>query len=99
LVTCPPFESTDRRLCDLPDGFAFEPVGHLYAACYEPSRVLRVSTDGTAARSIGDEEVRLFCCPTNLAFRGGTLSTTNLGRWHITAVETDVEGLPLPVNA
>ena len=99
MVTCPPFGSTVRRLCDLPDGFAFDTVGNLYAACYEPSQVLRVSTDGTAARFIGDEEVHLFFHPTNLVFRDGTLFTTNLGRWHITAVETDVEGLPLPVKA
>ena len=83
----------------LPDGLAFDRVGNLYVACYEPSQVLRVSTDGTVARFIGDEEAHLFCHPTNLAFREGTLFTTNLGRWHITAIETDVEGLPLPVNA
>lgn len=83
----------------LPDGLAFDTVGNLYVACYEPSQVLRVSTDGTVARFIGDEEAHLFCHPTNLAFRDGTLFTTNLGRWHITAIETGVEGLPLPVNA
>lgn len=64
-------------------------------ACYEPSQVLRVAPDGTIARLIGDEEAHLFCHPTNLAFRGGTLFTANLGRWHITAVDTRAEGLPL----
>jgi hypothetical protein len=54
-----------------------------------------VATDGTVARLIGDEEAHLFCHPTNLAFRGSTLFTTNLGRWHITAVDTAAEGLPL----
>ena len=82
----------------LPDGLAFDRVGNLYVSCYEPSQVLRVSPDGTVARFIGDDEAHLFCHPTNLAFRGGTLFTTNLGRWHITAVETNVEGLPLPVR-
>ena len=57
--------------------------------------MLRVATDGTVARLIGDEEAHLFCHPTNLAFRGSTLFTTNLGRWHITAVDTTAEGLPL----
>jgi len=79
----------------LPDGLAFDTGGNLYVACYEPSQVLRVATDGTVARLIGDEEAHLFCHPTNLAFRGSTLFTTNLGRWHITAVDTTVEGLPL----
>ena len=79
----------------LPDGLAFDNEGKLYVACYEPSQVLRVSPHGTVERLIGDEEAHLLCHPTNLAFRGGTLFTTNLGRWHITAVETAVEGLPL----
>ena len=79
----------------LPDGLSFDAAGNLYVACYEPSQVLRVAPDGTIERLIGDEEAHLFCHPTNLAFRDGTLFTTNLGRWHITAVEVGMEGLPL----
>jgi gluconolactonase len=79
----------------LPDGLAFDTEGNLYVACYEPSQVLRLSSDGAVARLIGDEEAHLFCHPTNLAYRDSTLFTTNLGRWHITAVETAAEGLPL----
>ncbi len=79
----------------LPDGLAFDTAGNLYVACYEPSQVLRVSPDGTVARLVGDPEAHLFCHPTNLAYRGGTLFTTNLGRWHITAIDTATEGLPL----
>jgi hypothetical protein len=33
--------------------------------------------------------------PRYLAFRDNVLFTTNLGRWHITAIETTAEGLPL----
>lgn len=79
----------------LPDGLAFDTGGNLYVACYEPSQVLRISPGGTVGRLIRDEEAHLLCHPTNLAFRGSTLFTTNLGRWHITAVETDAEGLRL----
>lgn len=79
----------------LPDGLAFDKAGNLYVACYEPSQVLRVSPDGKVERLIGDEEAHIFCHPTNLAFRGTTLLTTNLGRWHITAIDTEAEGLPL----
>lgn len=79
----------------LPDGLAFDTEDNLYVACYEPSQVLRVAPDGTVVRLIGDEEAHLFCHPTNLAFRGSTLFTTNLGRWHITAVDTTAKGLPL----
>jgi hypothetical protein len=46
-------------------------------------------------RLIRDEEAHLFCHPTNLAFRGNVLFTTNLGRWHITVIDIEVEGLPL----
>jgi gluconolactonase len=79
----------------LPDGLAFDTEGYLYVACYEPSQVLRIAPAGTVARLIGDEEAHLLCHPTNLAFRGSVLFTTNLGRWHITAIETAAEGLPL----
>jgi gluconolactonase len=79
----------------LPDGLAFDAAGNLYVACYEPSQVLLISPDGAVSRFIGDEKAYLFCQPTNLAFRGNTLFTTNLGRWHITVVETSTEGLPL----
>jgi gluconolactonase len=79
----------------LPDGLAFDTVGNLYVACYEPSQVLRVTPDGAVRRLIRDEEAHLLCHPTNLAFRGNVLFTTNLGRWHITAIDTAAEGLPL----
>ncbi len=79
----------------LPDGLAFDAAGNLYVACYEPSQVLRIAPNGKVERLIGDEEAHLFCHPTNLAFRGDTLFTTNLGRWHITAIDTASEGLPL----
>jgi gluconolactonase len=79
----------------LPDGLAFDTDSYLYVACYEPSQVLRLAPDGTVARLIADEEAHLLCHPTNLAFRGHVLFTTNLGRWHITAIDTEAEGLPL----
>ena len=79
----------------LPDGLAFDRSGNLYVGCYEPSQVLRITTEGVVERLIGDEEAHLFCHPTNVAFRDNTLFTTNLGRWHITAVETEAQGLPL----
>ena len=79
----------------LPDGLAFDSAGNLYVGCYEPSQVLRVDSGGTVERLIRDDEAHLLCHPTNLAFRGSTLFTSNLGRWHITAVDTGVEGLRL----
>jgi sugar lactone lactonase YvrE len=79
----------------LPDGLAFDTEGNLYVGCYEPSQVLRVTPDGTVESLIRDEEAHLLCHPTNLAFRDNVLFTANLGRWHITAIQTATRGLPL----
>jgi gluconolactonase len=80
----------------LPDGLAFAADGSLYVGCYEPSMVLRVDPDGRVECLIRDEEAHALCHPTNLAFRGTTLLLSNLGRWHVAAVEVGVEGAPLP---
>jgi hypothetical protein len=57
--------------------------------------MLRVAPEGTVVGLIRGEEAHLLCHPTNLAFRDNVQFTTNLGRWHITAIETTAEGLPL----
>lgn len=80
----------------LPDGLALDVDGRLYICCYEPSRVYRADPDGSVALLIDDPEAHMLCHPTNGAFRGTTLFTSNLGRWHITATEVGARGLPLP---
>jgi len=45
---------------------------------------------------VHDVEAHALCHPTNVAFRGTTLFLSNLGRWHVAAVEVGVEGAPLP---
>lgn len=75
----------------LPDGIAFDRAGNLVVACYEPSRLLRISPDGTASDVlIEDVTAHVLCHPTNIAFDGDTLYSANLGRWHITRVAMDV---------
>ncbi len=86
-------------LAELPDGLAFDTDGSLYISCYEPSRVLRATPDGAIALFVDDPDAHTLCHPTNCAFRGSTLYTTNLGRWHITAIKTQASGLRLPVGA
>ncbi len=71
----------------LPDGLAFGPDGALYVGCYEPSAILRITPDGTPALLVHDETAHTLCHPTNLAFRGTTLFASNLGRWHVTALD------------
>ena len=56
---------------------------------------MRVAPDGKVECLIRDEEAHLFCHLTNAAFRDNVLFTANLGRWHITAIQTAAQGLPL----
>ena len=80
----------------LPDGIAFDQNGRLFCGCYEPSRILRIAKDGSSAEVyIEDPTAHLFAHPTNIAFDGRALYTANLGRWHVTRIETDTAGEPL----
>jgi gluconolactonase len=80
----------------LPDGLAIDALGQLYAGCYEPSQVLRIGVDGAVEAVARDPQAHLLCHPTNLAFRGDELLTSNLGRWHVTAIDIGVCGATLP---
>jgi gluconolactonase len=76
----------------LPDGIAFDAAGNLYIACYEPSRLFRATTDGKLELLYDDPDAHMLCHPTNCAFRGDDLFTSNLGRWHITKIEVGTPG-------
>ena len=78
----------------LPDGLAFDVQGRLYVACYEPSQILRVQ-DGRVEVFAHDPTAHTLCHPTNVAFRGSDLIAANLGRWHLTLIETDTTGVLL----
>jgi sugar lactone lactonase YvrE len=80
----------------LPDGLAFDAGGNLYVSCYEPSRIYRVSPDRKIDLLVDDPEAHTLCHPTNCAFRGEELFTSNLGRWHITRIDVGTESLSLP---
>jgi sugar lactone lactonase YvrE len=80
----------------LPDGIALDGKGALFVGCYEPSRILRIPPGGGVAEVyIEDPTAHLFAHPTNIAFDGAALYTANLGRWHITRVDTDTSAPPL----
>jgi gluconolactonase len=81
-----------------PDGLAFDVEGNLYVGCYEPSQILRVDRDGEVDVLYREMSAHTVAHPTNIAFRGTTMFTANLGRWHITRIEVGVEGLRLPVG-
>lgn len=89
-------ELVSNNLPGLPDGLALDDQGNIFVGCYEPSRILRVSTDGlTTDIYIEDPTAHLFCHPTNIAFNGSTLFTANLGRWHLSKIDTDTCAPPL----
>ena len=80
----------------LPDGIAFDDDRNLIVGCYEPSRLLRISADGTRTEVlIEDATAHVFCHPTNIAFDGDQLYTANLGRWHIARVSVGIGAAPL----
>ncbi len=79
----------------LPDGLALDTAGYLHVGCYEPSRILRITPDGTAEIFADDVTAHALCHPTNLAFRGNELFSANLGRWHISRMLTEHPGAPL----
>ena len=78
-----------------PDGLAFDVQGNLYVGCYEPSQVLRIQPGGHVDVLLREWSAHLLAHPTNIAFRGATMFTANLGRWHITSIEVGCTGLPL----
>jgi sugar lactone lactonase YvrE len=86
-------------LAEFPDGLALDAVGNLYISCYEPSQIYRWDRNGTLAVLIRDPVATLICHPTNMAFRGTQMFTSNLGRWHITQIDIGVAGSPVPVPA
>jgi sugar lactone lactonase YvrE len=82
----------------IPDGIAFAANGDLFVSCYTPNTIFKITPDRTSTVFIHDWEAHTLSNPTNIAFGGDertTLYTANLGRWHITAIETDIEGLAL----
>ena len=78
-----------------PDGLALDDAGRVYVSCYEPSRILRLE-GGSAHILIEDPFAHMLCHPTNVAFRGSTLFSADLGRWHVTAIACDAAGPSLP---
>jgi sugar lactone lactonase YvrE len=73
----------------LPDGLGIGPDGFLYVACYQPSQIVRINPRGEADVLIRDDDAIVLAHPTNIAFRGSTAFCSNLGRWHITAIELE----------
>jgi sugar lactone lactonase YvrE len=70
----------------IPDGLCADEDGALYIGCYEPSQILRVSTDGSIDVLADDPTAHTLCHPTGVAVRGEEIVVANLGRWHLSTI-------------
>lgn len=89
-------EPVATGLREFPDGLAFDIDGNLYISCYEPSQIYRLSAGGELTMLIRDRFATLLSHPTNMAFRGSEMFTSNLGRWHITRIDVGIQGAAVP---
>jgi sugar lactone lactonase YvrE len=82
----------------VPDGVAFTADGGLLVSCYRPDRIVHIGRDGRVETVAEDPQGTHLAAPTNVAFFGAELDrlvSANLGRWHLTLVETELRGMPL----
>ncbi len=82
-----PIEAWVEHAPRIPDGLGWDARGNLLIASYEPSRLYRVRPDRSLELLIDDPDAQVLAHPANVARRGDTLFTSNLGRWHITAID------------
>jgi gluconolactonase len=83
---------------NVPDGIAFDEAGDLYIACYAPSVIYRLSTEGRLEVLGYDWQNTQLAAPTNIAFCGAerrTMVIGSLARWHLTEIEMETPGLRL----
>lgn len=80
----------------VPDGLAFTEDGGVVISCYRPDRIYYLDRHGSLELLAEDPEGTLLAAPTNVCFVGPDrtrLVSANLGRWHLTLLETDLVGV------
>lgn len=80
----------------VPDGIAFTEEGGALISCYRPDRIYYLSPDGSLDVLAEDPQGTLLAAPTNICFIGedrSSLVSANLGRWHLTLLETGLTGV------
>ena len=77
----------------VPDGLVLDAGGNLYVTCYATHCLYRVRPGGHVDLYAWDPEGVMLASPTNAAFApDGRMFVSNLGRWHITAIDANVPG-------
>jgi gluconolactonase len=82
----------------VPDGLVLDEAGNLYVTCYASDCLYRVDPKGKVELFAHDPEGVMLARPTNAAFGGPDrkeLYIANLGRWHITKINTEIAGQPM----
>lgn len=82
----------------VPDGVAFTADGGVVVSCYRPDRIVHIDAAGTVQTVAEDPQGTLLGGPTNVAFAGPALDRlvcANLGRWHLSLVDSGLRGMPL----
>lgn len=80
----------------VPDGIAFTEDGGAVLSCYRPDRIYYLTPQGDLEILAEDPQGTLLAAPTNICFVGPerrTLISANLGRWHLTRLETQLIGV------
>jgi gluconolactonase len=82
----------------VPDGVAITADGGVVVSCYRPDRIVHVDAAGAVEVVAEDPQGTLLAAPTNVAFAGPQLDllvSANLGRWHLSLVDSGLRGAPL----
>ena len=91
-----PPETVVRLPGTVPDGIALTQDGGAVISCYRPDRIYYLDPDGDLTVLIEDPQGTLLSAPTNVCFIGDELSqlvSANLGRWHLTIIQTELHGV------
>lgn len=91
-------EEVTRLDGTVPDGLAFTDEGGILVSCYRPDRIIHLDAGGAVEIVAEDPQGTLLAAPTNVAFAGPELDRlvcANLGRWHLTLVDSGLRGVPL----
>jgi len=91
-------EEVSRLDGTVPDGVALTADGGVLVSCYRPDRIVHLDAAGVVQIVAEDPQGTLLAAPTNVAFAGPELDRlvcANLGRWHLSLVESELRGAPL----
>ena len=80
----------------VPDGIALTEDGGAVISCYRPDIIYYLSPAGDLETLAEDYQGTALAAPTNVCFIGpqrSTLVTANLGRWHLSILETGLRGV------